>query len=101
MCFCFFCFIQESCLVRIFLCLLKSFQKFFDLQTDPYETHNLLGAMDARAQASLKRLMAQAGQFPKRDSDPKYRQREALSWDLPVTVKSQQWKLVGAKAQED
>lgn len=75
-------------------------EKFFDLQTDPHETHNLLGAMDARAEASLKRLMTQAGQFPKRDSDPKYRRREALSWDLPVTVKSQEWKLTSTAVQE-
>ena len=76
-------------------------EKFFDLVTDPYESRNLLGAMDSRAEAAYDRLMEQAATFPKKDNDPKYRRREARSWDVPVTVESQQWKLNGPQAESD
>jgi arylsulfatase A-like enzyme len=76
-------------------------EKFFDLQTDPHETNDLLGAMDSRAEAAYRRLMAQAASFPKRDNDPQYRRRAAREWDVPVTVKSQQWKLTGPPANTD
>jgi arylsulfatase A-like enzyme len=76
-------------------------EKFFDLQTDPHETDNLLGAMDSRAEAAYRRLMAQAESFPKRDNDPRYRRRASNEWDVPVTVKSQQWKLTGPPVSSD
>jgi hypothetical protein len=72
-------------------------EKFFDLVTDPRETRNLLGAMDDRAKVAFQRLMEQAKQFPRRDNDPQYRHRDANEWDVPVTVKSQQWKLTGSQ----
>jgi arylsulfatase A-like enzyme len=76
-------------------------EKFFDLVTDPRETRNLLGAMDDRAKVAFQRLMEQAKQFPRRDNDPQYRHRDANEWDVPVTVKSQQWKLTGQQADLD
>jgi arylsulfatase A-like enzyme len=76
-------------------------EQFYDLQTDPNETNNLLGVMDSKAEAAYRRLMAQAATFPKRDNDPMYRRRAASEWDVPVTVKSQQWKLTGPPESSD
>ena len=76
-------------------------EKFFDLQTDPHETNDLLGAMDTRAEVAFRQLMALAKSFPLRDSDPKYRRRAANEWDVPVTVRSQEWKLTDSSENTD
>jgi arylsulfatase A-like enzyme len=73
-------------------------EKFFDLQTDPHETRNMIGALDMKSEAAFQNLMEVAKQFPRRDNDPKYRRRAASEWDVPVTVNSQQWKLDGPQA---
>lgn len=69
-----------------------SYEKLVDLHTDPEEKVNLINSKDPRIVAAKAALIKVAQAQPKRDNDPKYRKRQALSWDKPVTVKSQEWK---------
>jgi len=69
-----------------------SYEKFIDLQTDPEEKINLINSRDPQVIAAKAALIKVAQTQPKRDNDPKYRKRQALSWDKPITVKSQLWK---------
>jgi len=69
-----------------------SFEKLVDLHTDPEENINLINSKDPKIIAAKKALIKVAQAQPKRDNDPKYRKRQALSWDEPITVKSQAWK---------
>ncbi len=69
-----------------------SYEKLVDLQTDPEEKINLLNSKDPQIIAAKAALIKVAQSQPKRDNDPKYRKRQALSWDKPITVKSQVWK---------
>jgi len=68
-------------------------EKMFDLHTDPGETTDILGSTDPDARAAYEQLMAVALTFPRQDNDPRYARRPANAWDVPVTVKSQDWKL--------
>ena len=69
-----------------------SYEKLIDLQTDPEEKINLINSKDPQIVAAKAALIKVAQAQPKRDNDPKYRKRQALPWDKPVTVKSQVWK---------
>ena len=69
-----------------------TYKKLVDLQTDPEEKINLINSNDPQIIAAKAALIKVAQAQPKRDNDPKYRKRQALSWDKPVTVKSQVWK---------
>ncbi len=69
-----------------------SYEKLVDLQTDPEEKINLINSKDPKIVTAKAALIKVAQAQPKRDNDPKYRKRQALSWDKPVTVKSQEWK---------
>jgi len=69
-----------------------SYEKLVDLQNDPQETINLLNSKEPNVMAAKAALIKIAQSQPKRDNDPKYRKRQALPWDKPVTVKSQEWK---------
>ncbi len=69
-----------------------SYEKLVDLQTDPEEKINLINSKDPQIIKAKNALIRVAQAQPKRDNDPKYRKRQALSWDKPVTVKSQLWK---------
>ncbi len=68
------------------------FDKLVDLKNDPEEKINLIDSADVAVQAAKAELIAIARSLPNKDKDPKYRKRQALSWDKPVTVKSQTWK---------
>jgi len=69
-----------------------SYEKLVDLQTDPEEKINLIHSKKPEIVAAKAALIKVAQAQPKRDNDPKYRKRQALPWDKPVTVKSQVWK---------
>ncbi len=69
-----------------------SYEKLVDLQTDPEEKINLINSKEPQIIKAKNALIRVAQAQPKRDNDPKYRKRQALSWDKPVTVKSQLWK---------
>jgi len=69
-----------------------AFEKLIDLLNDPDEKVNLLDSKDPQVIAAKQALIKVARTMPSKDNDPKYRTRQALAWDKPVTVKSQQWK---------
>ncbi|WP_435274127.1 sulfatase-like hydrolase/transferase [Psychrobium sp. nBUS_13] len=69
-----------------------SYEKLVDLKNDPEEKVNLIHSKDPEIVAAKAALIKVAQAQPKRDNDPSYRKRQALSWDVPVTVKSQDWK---------
>jgi len=69
-----------------------TYEKLVDLHTDPEEKINLINSKDPQIIAAKAALIKVAQAQPKRDNDPKYRKRQALPWDKPVTVKSQVWK---------
>jgi len=69
-----------------------SYEKLVDLQTDPEEKINLINSKDPKIIAAKDALIKVAQAQPERDNDPKYRKRQELNWDKPVTVKSQVWK---------
>ena len=67
-------------------------EKFFDLENDPGEEHNILDSRDSGARAAQTFLTRQLSQFPFRDSDPIYRPLPERPWDVPVTAQSEVWK---------
>lgn len=69
------------------------FEKLMDLKNDPEEKINLLNSKDPQVMAAKAALIKVARAQPRKDNDPKYRKRQALDWDKPVTVTSQDWKL--------
>jgi len=69
-----------------------TYEKLVDLQTDPEEKINLINSENPQIIAAKSALIKVAQAQPKRDNDPKYRKRQKLPWDKPVTVKSQVWK---------
>ncbi|GAA6204573.1 sulfatase-like hydrolase/transferase [Thalassotalea sp. SU-HH00458] len=68
------------------------YEKLVDLHNDPEEKINLINSTKPEIVAAKKALIAFAKTQPAKDNDPKYRKRQALEWDKPVTVTSQKWK---------
>lgn len=70
----------------------RGYEKLIDLKNDVEEKVNLLNSQDPEVVSAKKALMKVAEKMPNKDNDPKYRRKEKLAWDIPVTVKSQIWK---------
>jgi hypothetical protein len=71
----------------------KKPQKFFDLQTDPYEKNNLINKLETEEQKqNFQKLSAVIQSFPDIDNDPRYHPNLQQEWDLKVTAKSEVWK---------
>ena len=70
----------------------RGYEKLVDLKADLDEKVNLLHSKDPKVIAAKEALMKAVSTMPDRDNDPKYRHRQPLDWDKPVTVKSQIWK---------
>jgi arylsulfatase A-like enzyme len=66
-------------------------QKFFDLDRDPLEQHNLLGDVGAGISnvpsGVLSKFQSVVGSMPAVDGRPRYRPRNPASWDRPVSEK--------------
>lgn len=69
-----------------------AFEKLVDLQSDPEEKVNLIDSKDPKVIAAKVALINVAKAQPKQDNDPKYRKRQELNWDKPITVDSMRWK---------
>jgi arylsulfatase A-like enzyme len=67
-------------------------EKLFDLESDPWEEHNIIKSTDPEAVAARVFLTRQLSRYPGRDSDPIYRPLPARAWDVPVTAESEVWK---------
>lgn len=71
----------------------KKPQKFFDLQTDPYEKNNLINKLETEEQKqNFQKLSAVIQSFPDIDNDPRYHPNLQQEWDVKVTAKSEVWK---------
>ena len=70
----------------------RTLEKFFDLENDPWEEHNIIGSTDPVAVAAKTFLTRQLSRYPGRDSDPIYRPLPERAWDVPVTAESEVWK---------
>lgn len=71
----------------------KKPQKFFDLQTDPFEKNNLINKLSIPEQKeNFEKLASLIKSFPKKDNDPKYKANQPQEWDVRVTAKSGVWK---------
>lgn len=68
------------------------YEKLVDLHADKGEVVNLLSSKDPKVITAKQQLIEYAESLPKKDNDPKYRKAPALEWDVPVSVKSQEWK---------
>jgi len=59
--------------------------KLFDLQKDPAESRNLIAEPPPAAKASLSKFQKVLSEMPAKDARPKYRPRNSLPWDRPIT----------------
>ncbi len=69
----------------------RGLEKMVDL-ADFREEADISQEDNAVIQKSKQRLLDAARQFPDKDADPSYRQRQTLDWDKPITVESGVWK---------
>ena len=53
----------------------------YDLQSDPWEEHNLLDSNDSEVVAARDRLLDVAADLPDRDASPRYRPNPPQPWD--------------------
>lgn len=67
-------------------------EKFFDLENDPWEEHNIIGSTEPKAVAARLFLTRQISRYPGRDSDPIYAPLPEREWDVPITAESEVWK---------
>ena len=67
-------------------------EKLFYLKEDPFESVNLIASDKRQYQEAIKKFMKVVETFPTQDHDPKYNPLGPQSWDVAVTVKSQEWK---------
>lgn len=65
----------------------------YDLQQDPAENQNLLHSQDPAIRAALNKFLEIEKTFPPKDNDPIYEPVSPQKWDVPVTAKSQIWKI--------
>jgi len=70
----------------------RGYEKLVDLKNDVEESNNLLTSQDPKIISAKKALMKVVESLPDKDNDPKYSKRGQLDWDVPVSVKSQEWK---------
>ncbi|MEH6550578.1 MAG: sulfatase-like hydrolase/transferase [Pseudomonadales bacterium] len=70
----------------------RGYERLVDLWQDPDESENLLGSDDPTVAQARARLIDAAEKLPDRDNDSRYTRRAANPWDLPVSVRSQEWK---------
>jgi len=71
----------------------KKPQKFFDLQTDPFEKNNLINKLETEDQKdNFQKLSGVIQSFPEKDNDPKYNPNPPQEWDVKITAKSEVWK---------
>ncbi|MDB4582332.1 sulfatase-like hydrolase/transferase [Draconibacterium sp.] len=71
----------------------KKPQKFFDLETDPFEKNNLINKLTTEEyKENFKRLASIIQSFPEKDNDPKYNPNPVQEWDVKITAKSKVWK---------
>ena len=68
-------------------------EKLIDLWEDSSEEVNLMDSPQFDAQQALEQLELAARSFPKRDNDPVYDPLPAEEWDVPITAKSEIWKI--------
>jgi arylsulfatase A-like enzyme len=55
----------------------------YDLQSDPWEEHNLLESNDPEIRGARDRLLAIVATFPKQDAIPRYQPNPPQPWDQP------------------
>lgn len=59
----------------------RKITQLYDLQHDPLEQTNLIGAGTPELEAALKKFQAVVAAIPARDARPQYRRRQPLPWD--------------------
>jgi arylsulfatase A-like enzyme len=67
-------------------------QKFIDLQVDPDEQADISQTQSPPARAAHAKLEALIESWPAQDADPICTPQPPQPWDVPVTVKSIEWK---------
>ena len=77
---------------KLFVSADREPEKLVNLETDPGEETNLLPLTDSETKAAFKKLWKVVDSFPEKDNDPIYNPLPTQSWDVEVTVKSQEWK---------
>jgi arylsulfatase A-like enzyme len=79
---------------KLFIGANKQALKFYDLEADPDEKHNIIDQLNTEERKSnYKKLLAVMDYFPDKDNDPKYIPNPAQSWDVEIKAKSQEWKI--------
>ena len=69
-------------------------EKFFDLESDPFEEHNIIDSLDTHERTqNFEALKSVVESFPLEDNDPKYIPNPSQSWDVEVTAESEKWKI--------
>ena len=82
--------------MKLYIDTFRKPSKLIDLSKDPEEQHNLINSPEH--QETLKELAAIVATLPLKDSDPRYRAREANSWDKTKKAPSQAHKKDQPKA---
>ncbi|NQU52257.1 MAG: sulfatase-like hydrolase/transferase [Bacteroidetes bacterium] len=69
-------------------------EKFYDLQTDPFEKNNLIDSLNtSEREKNFKQLADNIKSFPEKDNDPIYKPNPPQNWDVKITAESEVWKL--------
>ena len=56
-------------------------ERLFDMQRDPWETHNLIDSSAPDARAAREKLAEVVAAMPRQDAVPRYRPNPAQPWD--------------------
>lgn len=79
---------------KLYVDIKRQPEKFFDLETDPFEKVDILDSLNSPEQMeNFEKLLAVIQSQPEKDNDPKYIPNPSQEWDVKITAKSQEWKV--------
>jgi arylsulfatase A-like enzyme len=65
----------------------RNISQLYDLRSDPFEEHNLIGSSKPEHQAAIRTFQAVVAGMPDRDARPQYKPRKPNPWDKELPAK--------------